>query len=229
MNPADMLKPEVRFEGEAFNHLFRACRVQVGEKVGVLDGQSHLSIVNVTKIEKTQAWGVKISTESMNVELPVQIDLAQAIGKKDKFEEVVDKATQLGVSNIIPLLTQHTIVKAHDWSAKVARWQKIALEAAQQSGRGIIPQCLQPQQIMQLKKEPYDAIYLLNQNGQSPEVFKEKKSKILILVGPEGDFNDVEMQHIQTIGGQRISLGPRIYRTEVAGLVALSMLNFLHL
>jgi 16S rRNA (uracil1498-N3)-methyltransferase len=203
--------------------------VQIDEKVGVMDGQNHMTLVNVTKIEKTRAWGVKISSETLQVELPIQIDLAQAIGKKDKFEEVVDKATQLGVSNIIPLLTQHTLVKASDWSAKVARWQKIALEAAQQSGRGIIPQCLQPQQIMQLKKDPYDAIYLLNQNGQSPEVFKEKKSKILILVGPEGDFNEAEMQHIQSIGGQRIALGPRIYRTEVAGLVALSMLNFLYL
>ena len=107
MNPASLMAPEVLFEGEAFNHLFRACRVQIDEKVGVMDGQNHMTLVNVTKIEKTRAWGVKISSETLQVELPIQIDLAQAIGKKDKFEEVVDKATQLGVSNIIPLLTQH--------------------------------------------------------------------------------------------------------------------------
>ncbi len=164
-----------------------------------------------------------------------KIYLFQGLPKKDKMELIIQKAVELGVFEIIPVMTQRTVVKLEDKKKedkKVERWQLIATSAAKQSNRGIIPtvsgtmsfkESLDYAKNMDIKIIPYENADDINKTKEIIQSIKSGQS-VGIFIGPEGGFEEKEIGQALEAGVLPITLGRRILRTETAGLAILSMI-----
>ena len=171
------------------------------------------------------------------VELPAKIWLIQGLPKPDKLELIIQKSVELGVYRVVPVETKRSIVKLDEKKAKskTQRWQQISEAAAKQSKRAIIPEvslpvsfsgALEMAQQMDLKLIPYELADGMDKTRELMENAKPGQN-IAIFIGPEGGFDDAEIQAAEAIGVQPITLGKRILRTETAGLTVLSWLIYL--
>ena len=170
------------------------------------------------------------------MELPVKLYLFQGLPKGDKMELIIQKAVELGVYEIIPVRTKRVVVKLDEKkeTKKIARWQQIAESGAKQSGRGIIPE-VKP--VMSFKDAidyaknlegvliPYEKAEGMNKTREIIKGLKGKKS-VGIFIGPEGGFDEQEIEAAMNSGVEPVTLGRRILRTETAGLTMLSILMF---
>jgi 16S rRNA (uracil1498-N3)-methyltransferase len=174
-----------------------------------------------------------IERDCSDASLPIEIYLFQGLPKSDKMELIIQKAVQLGVSEIIPVEMKRCVVKLEPKKAdsKITRWQAIAESAAKQSKRTIIPEVHDAITIKQLKNCLSDFDILLvpyeSKNGmQDTKTALEKITSgmtVGILIGPEGGFDESEIKAVTDMGAHVISLGKRILRTETAAITALSM------
>jgi 16S rRNA (uracil1498-N3)-methyltransferase len=163
------------------------------------------------------------------------ITLAQAIPKKAKMEHIVEKATELGVSRVIPLVTGRTIVRPDELGRekKVLKWKKIAAESSKQCGRVDVPPVENITRLEDLVKalDEYDLALLAHVSEKTEPIKKAltgfKSGKIIVFIGPEGDFTPEEIKMVEGKGNCRfISLGKRVLRADTAGLFVLSILNY---
>ncbi len=218
--------------GGDYNHMKNVLRMRTGETVLV----SHSGITSLCRLlgYEDDAAAVEIVEETYrNTELPVEIFLFQGLPKSDKLELIIQKAVELGVSEIVPVEMHRSIIKLDEKkkSAKRERWQAIAESAAKQSKRSVIPtvsEVLSFQAAMEKMKEmdlllvPYE-----NENGMSALRGALQKiqrgMQIGILIGPEGGFEPREAEDAVRAGGMCISLGQRILRTETAAITAVGM------
>lgn len=225
-------------EGEAFHHLCRVLRLKEGDRLYALDGQGTLYHVTLDAVSKDRATGTVTGSEPAGGEPPVPITLAAAIPKGERWEWILQKATELGVSRILPLMTSRTVVQIDPRKAqdKLARWQKIVLEAAEQCERGRVPEVLPPMTWNAfLKSAAADAaapslmLACLERAGDAiPQVLaaSPRPSSVTVLVGPEGGFSPQESDEALALGAKGISLGKRILRAETASLAVLAMLAY---
>lgn len=219
--------------GENFHHLKNVLRLKVGDSIVVCDGNQNDFISIIQSINKENVKLNIIKSEINNREPNLDLVLYQSVPKSDKMDFIVQKAVELGVKRIVPFISERTIVKLKtnkDAEKKVDRWQKIATEAAKQSQRGIIPYI---DQIVPLKTALLDSLnsdisilpYEKNNTGNFRSIFTKSEYKsISVLIGPEGGFELNEIQSASDIGIKIISLGPRILRTETAGVVCSAIL-----
>ena len=170
-----------------------------------------------------------------NHEPPISIILYQGLPKSSKMDFIVQKATEIGVKEIYPIITNRTVVKIDNNKKeknKVDRWNKISEEAAKQSKRDIIPKVNSvlsfKEMINILKDEENILVPYENQEGIGIKdiIKKISNKKIHVIIGPEGGFEEEEIEELKDIGSNTVSLGPRILRTETAGIVALSILLY---
>ncbi len=223
----------VEIKGRDFNHISHSLRLKPGETIIVSDGRGLDYTVNLKNFSKSSVTGEIIKKEYNKNEPEVKITLAQAIPKNRNMELVVQKCTELGVKKIIPLQTERTVVqlRGKKKEKRVKRWQRIAREAAKQSERGIIPEVenvLTIPEIVNLKNL-YE-LTLVCWTGEEEKSFNKiisslarKPEQILIVVGPEGGFTEEETDQLN---GETITLGPRILRTETAGIVVLTIVLY---
>ena len=178
-----------------------------------------------------------IDCEGEKSELPAKIVLYQGLPKKDKMELIIQKAVELGVSKIVPVLMKRTIVKLEDRKKeqkKLERWRTISLTAAKQSGRAIVPEIADfvnfNEAVKMAETLEYNLIPYENEKGmdKARELIKEVhgKKSIGIFIGPEGGIAEEELELAMKIGVKPISLGNRILRTETAGLALVSVIAF---
>lgn len=214
------------------NHIKRALRVIVGEKLEICDASGDEYIVKVKSLEELIVCDV-IEKSLVSRESPVKIDLFQGLAKGSKMETIVQKSVELGVHTIYPMMTKRAIVKLDSKSEKkkVERWQKIADEAAKQSKRSHLPTVDKVLHIRDFGQvvSNYDLVliaYELESSRTLKELLKTEAKKIAILIGPEGGFETSEMDALIDLGCHSISLGPRILRTETAGPTLLSILQY---
>lgn len=173
----------------------------------------------ICKLENNTAKIVE--TKNENHERESQVILAASIIETKNWELVIQKATELGVSKIIPLKTANTSKKIPDINAKVERWNKIALAAAEQSFRNIAPEVTMPQTLHEVLDINIENKFLAHEKNQSSSAFN-LPSNSLLLVGPEGGFTDEEVELAKAKNAKIISLGKRILRAETASLVLLA-------
>jgi 16S rRNA (uracil1498-N3)-methyltransferase len=228
----------VLLEGEAFHHLCRVLRLKEGDRLFALDGLGSLYHVTLDSVSKDRATGTVTGSEPAGGEPPVPITLAAAIPKGERWEWILQKATELGVSRIQPLMTSRTVVQIDARKApdKLARWQKIVLEAAEQCERGRVPEVLPPLTWNAFLKSAASAaaapalmLACLERAGEAmPQVLEAspKPTSITVLVGPEGGFSPQESDEALALGAKGISLGKRILRAETASLAVLAMLAY---
>ena len=222
--------------GQELDHMRKALRLEPGDAVTLFDdeGWEHEGVIRSYTSHSGEIAILKSFQPER--ESPLCVTLAQALGKGEKMDWVVEKATELGVAAIAPFFSSRTVPKLDRASAekRQARWRKIALSAAKQSGRTRVPEILEITDVSELAHKPWPcALKLLCWEGESQrtlaEVMQEnpRVESLLLLIGPEGGLSADEVAEAARNGFQSVGLGKRILRTETAALAALSLVQFL--
>lgn len=230
--------PHVVIEGEEFHHLCNVSRARLGQNVWLFDQRGSTYLTRIEEIKKGKAKLLILETKER--ERPkVEITLAQAILKRKKMEFVLQKATELNVMTIIPVLTSRSIVRLdRNSETRLARWRKIAIEASKQSGRYDVPEVMPSETLKKMLKERNAAEKLfLNErggeslkdilvcHGSSISQHDILPSSVILLIGPEGGWTVDEEQDILGCGFRAVSLGNLILRAETAALSSLAMIS----
>ncbi len=204
---------------ETINQWVNVLRIKIGEIIVVCDGsgfESEATIKNISKgsIEITLKGKILNMTEPRR-----KVTLYAAVLKKENFELVVQKSAEVGVAKIIPVLTERTIKQ----NVRLDRLTKIAEEAAEQSGRAVVPQVSEPTSFISAITEAIQngAVYFLDLTATEPfSKLVSGNSPVSIFIGPEGGFTDVEISEARNLGAKPASLGSSILRGETAAIVA---------
>jgi 16S rRNA (uracil1498-N3)-methyltransferase len=225
---ADLTASTLIIEGADQHHLVNVLRVRLGEELVVLDNRGGAVRAEITTVEKRTLTVQTRGAAAVPAEPSCRITVAQALGKGDKFEQVIQHGTEIGAAAFLPLLTERTVVRldAKEADGKRLRWQGIAKGAAEQSGRARIP-VIEPvltfRALVALFSE-YDAVLLLHPGGVPLAAITLSAASVLLLVGPEGGFSPGEITAAEEGGAHITALTPYVLRTETAALVALSRL-----
>lgn len=217
-------------------HIRDVLRYKVGDELSICNENGEKYITKILNFSKEQI-DLKILKRCTETSEPnIKITLFQGMPKADKLETIIQKCTELGVSEIVPLMTERVIVKLDEKSIpkKLERWNKIALEASKQSGRQKVPKVKSPINIKNLVENisKYDILilpYECEKDNTIKNVLKnlDKKCKnIAIIIGPEGGFSEEEVDLFNADNAKLVTLGPRILRTETAGMVTLAMILY---
>lgn len=214
---------------ERAHHLLRVLKRREGDTVVLFqqpDREFDAQIVSVSKNRLNLKVGAQRTRSS---ESPLQSVLVQGISRGDRMDYSIQKSVELGVHQIIPVLTQRSGVQldAKRLEKKQAHWQGVALSAAEQSGRTVVPQIATCQKLTDYLASRYHQGVVLDPLGEPWDHLKAPLAAepFKLLIGPEGGLSDDEIALAARMGMQRLRLGPRILRTETAAVVALSALQ----
>ena len=236
VGPEQVLGDGIRIVGPDVNHMKNVLRMKPGEQVLISDGTGKDYTCSIISIDSEAVEAGIRSVSNEGRELPSRIWLFQGLPKSDKMEFIIQKAVELGAAGIVPVSTRNTVVKLEPKKeeAKRKRWQAIAESAAKQSKRSLVPQVCG---VMTLK-EAFDYV---ESRGFSMRLIPYEHEEgmagtkaeldtlgpgqdIAVFIGPEGGFDEREIDLALSKGVRPISLGRRILRTETAGLAVLSVL-----
>lgn len=218
--------------GENARHISRSLRMRLGEELILCDGLRNDYYCEVLSIDDDSVTAKIIEKRVNETEPDTRLRLYQCLAKNDKLETVIQKAVELGVYEIVPVVSERCVVR---WDEKTilkkkTRMQKISLEAAKQSGRGIIPNvqaAVTLRQAAQMAEKSGDIIVFYECGGESlNDIIPETKSELSVFIGPEGGFAPHEIELLQKSGARVASLGKRILRTETAPIAAISIIMF---
>lgn len=221
-------KNRVLVEGEDHNHMARSLRMRPGESVEVVfeDG---LFLYEIKEVGKKETYLSKVEKTRELYRAKRELVLYQGLAKGDKFETVIQKTTELGISEIHPLLTQRCVVRPNrkKEDKKLERYQAIAKSAASQSKRDDIP-CVGSLKTIEEIEEECILFFYEDEKSNSLKDFISNLicDRIAIVIGPEGGFTPEEAELLVSKGAKSLSLGRRILRTETAGLVATALIQF---
>jgi 16S rRNA (uracil1498-N3)-methyltransferase len=232
--PADSLQSDqIVISGEPYHHLRKVLRLREGATVLLLDGCGHCCEVQIEQLEAEQAT-TRLLHQWHETQESLKITLLQALPKGDKFDLVLQKGTELGIHTFQAVETEHAVpnLTAARLQKREQRWQRIASEAARQSRRTFLPQVKPLQTLSEvLKGSSNDLKLVLWEAGSRPlaeALPEEPPTGVRLLIGPEGGFSSTEINSITAAGFQPVHLGPRILRTETAGLAATPILQYLY-
>ena len=227
------LSEAMTVSGELARHIGLSLRMAVGDRLGVAGSAGQCGQAKIVSIS-TESVRLKLIELTASPEPPVAVWLAQALPKGDKMDLIVQKAVELGVQGILPLQTAHCIVRYEPakQAEKLRRWQKISQEAAQQSGRGIVPVVgpfLTWQQLFE--RITLQTQLLILYEGESKQglrrILTQHSGKDwIVVVGPEGGLSEDEVRRAEDRGALLASLGPRVLRAETAGFSAVAAIMY---
>ncbi|MDO8746074.1 MAG: 16S rRNA (uracil(1498)-N(3))-methyltransferase [Thermodesulfovibrionales bacterium] len=243
--PKEQIKGQrITLSGEKARYLISVLRCSAGDELQVFDGEGSLYKSKITGIENKKVIIDLLEQISLNAESPLNLTLVQGILKGEKMDVVVQKATELGVKEIIPAITERSQIRH---TRKVDRWRKIAEEASKQSGRTMIPVVHEPMEFnslftvhhslpirgfifweeggLSLKEAiQHSAVSIQHSENSQLSTFN---SQLFVLVGPEGGFSKEEVNRAVSKGLITVSLGKRILRAETAAISAVALIQFL--
>ncbi|WP_349293991.1 16S rRNA (uracil(1498)-N(3))-methyltransferase [Thermoanaerobacterium thermosaccharolyticum] len=223
-----------RINGDDAHHIINVLRFKIGTKLIISNGKNQY-IVTILDIENSSVILKIIEEYNQVVESPINITLYQGLPKSDKMDLIIQKCTEIGIKKIVPVETEFSTIKIKEKNIynKINRWKKISLEASKQSGRSIVPDVLVPVGFK-------DALESLNEfdlclipyeketNMRLKDVLKKNfnAKNICVFIGPEGGFSENEIMAAIEYGAIPVTLGPRILRTETAGIVTSSIILY---
>ncbi len=234
--PEQIGEHTVTVTGSDVNHIKNVLRMKPGEQLQIYDGNYHGYLCRIREFLPDEILLDILEKTSEIRELDSRLYLFQGLPKADKMDWIVQKAVELGAYEIIPVITGRTIVKmdSKKQEARLKRWQAIAESAAKQSGRAMIPRVMPVMTLAQAfdygqkldqSLIPYERVTGMEETRKILGTLKSGMS-IGVFIGPEGGFDEREIDLARERGVAPISLGKRILRTETAGLCALSVLMF---
>jgi len=243
VDSVDIGNNTITITGEDVKHIRNVLRYKPGDMLLVSDGEKYDYDVIIEDIDKEAVYTKITDRRENRTEPPVDIILFQGLPKADKMEYIIQKCVELGVKRIVPVMTARTVVRISepkDAKAKAQRWNRIALEAAKQCDRGFIPEVSEPVRFDKalemardcgLKLLPYEE----ETKGSLKEIFRtfhnhsgadSRKQSIALFIGPEGGFEESEVERAKAKGFNSVTLGPRILRTETAGMAVVSVIMY---
>jgi len=220
------------------HHCLDVLRMKIGDRATAFDGRGNEATVEIVGTARSQV-DFKVLQSSKTPPLACEITLGQAIPKGKNMEFIIEKATELGTAAIVPFLSDRTIVRlsedeAHD---KRGKWQRVAIEACKQCGQNRLPDIALPiaPRAFFDARPAFDLMLIASLQPGARHIKKvlsefaaengHPPARVLVLVGPEGDFTPAEVNHAQASGCHAVTLGPIILRTETAALYCLSVLS----
>ncbi len=217
---------------QVHHHLVVVLRRGRGDKVILFNGRGGEYSAELHSAGSKSASVRVAEFRNVRRESPVHVTLAQAVSKGERMDYTIQKAVELGVTEIQPLVTDHVVVKLTEerWQRKQEHWQSVVIAACEQSGRTRVPKIAPVLDLRDwLPQCPPDALKLVLALGADTLMgdVRHKGEPVVLLAGPEGDFSDMEKHLADLSGFSSVSLGPRLLRTETAGVVALSVLQAL--
>ncbi len=209
--------------GEDVKHIAKVLRLRAGDCVQLCDGEGNECDAVITSVApdavtfETQPWQ-RAKTES-----ETRITLFQCLPKAGKMETIIQKCVELGASAFVPVQSERCVVVLKPpYAGRIERWQRVSEEAAKQSRRGVIPTVYEPAAVDKLSFADFDAVFAAYENERTVSLKTALRAhpgkRIAIVVGPEGGFSDAEIETLVKKGAVSVSLGPRILRTETAGM-----------
>ncbi len=206
-------------------------RLQPGDHILLLDNRGHGYETEIRRLERERAIGHVLGRGEIDGEPPVSLILYQCALKADKFEWVLQKATEIGVTHFVPVISSRTIVRPADKiRKKYERWHAILREAAEQSGRGRLPELGDPlsweeavHHAAGVRLLPWEETASTRANRALPDIITADGRPVSLLIGPEGGISEEESAYAFQAGWRPLSLGPRLLRAETAALVAATL------
>ena len=226
----------LKISGPDYHHITIVMRGKVGDTF-IINYDLTDKLVEIENIDASTVYLNLVEVLESNTELPFFVSLFQGYPKGDKLDTIIKNSVQLGIGNIIPFLSSRTQVKINNEkiSKKTARFNKISKESAEQSKRMFIPEVLDPIKLNKIDFTSYDYIMICyeesaknGENSAFKSLAKNIKSgeRLAVIVGPEGGISEEEVIYLESLGGVRCGLGPRILRTEQAITYTLSSLSY---
>ena len=221
----------VTIAGDDVAHLSKVLRLRTGDSIIVCDCNGTDYECVLSEISKTEAVATIVSSCNNNGEPPINVTIYQGLPKSDKMDYIVQKCVELGAVKIVPVITKRAVAIPRDGDKKVSRWQKIASEAAKQCGRGILPKVCDITTFEQAvddisAKGSLNLIPYENEKCCKLRDALAHGTDINILIGPEGGFDDSEIELAMSKNIKSVTLGPRILRTETAPVAVLSAVMY---
>ena len=231
-----LLADTIEITGSDAHHLMHVMRAKAGQEVTVVDDEGSVACMEMTAFREDAVTLVLKERLAANTESPLELVLAQCLLKADKMDYVVQKAVELGVTEIVPVKSHNCVVRydAKKAAARQARWQKIAEEAAKQCGRTALTEVAPITDLSSLLKEnsgTEDTEIVFCYENEDETTVKSclqaaKGKRLILLIGPEGGFTLDEAQAVQEAGGKAVTLGPRILRAETAAVAAVTVAQY---
>ncbi|MCY6484255.1 16S rRNA (uracil(1498)-N(3))-methyltransferase [Clostridium aestuarii] len=224
-------------EGEDVKHIYKVLRLKEGENVNINNCNGKEYLTQIQSITKSEVEVEILKELQVNNESPIEVYLYQGLPKASKMEIIIQKCTELGVKEIIPIETNRVSSSIKDINKemkKLDRWNRIAFEACKQSKRTLISNIrsiLKFDEFIDELKE-MDLIVVAYENAENYGIKKliqeldKQVLKVAIVVGPEGGFEEEEIKSLKDNGAHIVTLGPRILRTETAGLTCVSLIMY---
>lgn len=227
----NVTSPNHIITGEDAQHIIKSLRMKAGEELSICDGSK---IQHDCIIEDFSGGTVEVRVKASypcKNEPQTKVTLYQALAKGDKMDFIIQKSVELGVSEIVPILTARCVSRPDEKSMKkkLERWNKIALQAAMQSRRGIIPMVKPVIKLSEAAEKAGKSAIVCYELGGKPlgELVESRQSEVSLFIGSEGGFEKSEVELILNKGGSAATLGNRILRAETAPLAALSVIMYL--
>ncbi len=225
------LQPDqtLQLDKEQSRYVGRVLRLRVGDAIAVFNGEAGEFAATISSLDKTSAAIAIGSAIESSTESPLKVHLVQGVSRGERMDLIVQKATELGVKRISPVLTEYGVVKLDQ--ARSARrrdhWQKVAESACEQSGRirpPLIDEPLTLKSWLGAKTREADVDLILRPDATTPMAsLQPPRTKVCLLIGPEGGFSDIEYDDASVAGFTAVSLGPRVLRTETAAIAAVAI------
>ena len=240
VDPKQIEIDRLEVTGSEAKHILQVLRLKSGDIITVLDGQGNEYQASIDKVTGTRVQCWIMSRAAAGGEPSLRVMLIQGLAKGDRMETVIQKATELGVAGIIPVQCNRSVVRLDGRKAaeKQQRWQRVALEAAKQCRRGIVPAVALTRNWCDVLSDlPPGCLSLLPWEGETACSLHQAlagcsrnmtgNTTIYIFIGPEGGFEPAEVKAARDRGVVSVSLGPRILRTETAGPALLAVIMYL--
>lgn len=231
----------IEIEGSDVRHIGQVLRLQAGDAVTLCDTAGLEYVCEIQRITADRVYAAVKDTLRCETEPEIAVRLYQGIPKGEKMDWLIQKCVELGVTEIIPVLTERTVVKLRgpeDCERKQVRWQRIAAEAAKQCGRGRIPEILFPMPFRAAIRQAPEGLRLMPYENETERTLKQVlrhpdslqamklQKSISVFIGPEGGIAGAEAESAFSAGFIPVSLGKRILRTETAGLAVLAAIRY---
>ncbi|MEP1553725.1 16S rRNA (uracil(1498)-N(3))-methyltransferase [Paraglaciecola sp.] len=226
------VESQIILTDDATNHVSNVLRAREGQAVVLFNGDGNEYSAHLAQVNKRKVVVNVDSKLSLSIESPLDIHLAQGISRGDRMEWVIQKAVELGIKEMTPLITERCGVKLNQerWVKKHEQWLKVVIGACEQSGRNVLPKLNPPTLFSDWVTMSTNQLRL-TLHPRAEQAFRHismPPAGVRLLIGPEGGFTDQEIYQTEQNGFQTVQLGPRVLRTETAAVASIAALQAIH-